>query len=63
MVSRMKGNAKAVAQSCVEKLMIRKKVPMFVLLIVALIGAVGWLSQMPALGNSKDNKTPYPGMD
>ena len=46
-----------------EKLMIRKKVPMFVLLIVALIGAVGWLSQMPALGNSKDNKTPYPGMD
>lgn len=42
--------------------MIRKKVPMIVLLIVALIGAFEWLSQMPALGNSKDNKTPYPSM-
>ena len=63
MVSRMKGNAKAVAQSCVEKLMIRKKVPMVVRSIVVLMGVFGWLSQMPALGNSKDNKTPYPGMD
>jgi hypothetical protein len=36
---------------------------MVVGLIVALIGGFGWLSQMPALGNSKDNKTPYPGMD
>ena len=42
--------------------MIRKKVPTIVLLIVALIGAFGWLSQMPALGNSKDNKMPYPSM-
>ena len=42
--------------------MIRKKVLMVAGLIVALIGVLGWLSQMPALGDSKDNKTPYPSM-
>ena len=42
--------------------MIRKKVAIFVPLIGALIGTFGWLSQKPALGNSNDNKTPYPSM-
>jgi hypothetical protein len=62
MVSRMKRKRKSRSSSYLEKLMIRKTVPMIVLLIVALIGAFGWLSLMPALGNSKDNKTPYPSM-
>jgi hypothetical protein len=46
----------------VEKLVIRTKFPMVAPLILALIGAFGWLLQMQAQDSSKDNKTPYPSM-
>ena len=42
--------------------MIRTKFPMVAPLILALIGAFGWLLQMQAQDSSKDNKTPYPSM-
>ena len=42
--------------------MIRKKFPMVVPLILALIVAFGWLWQMQAQDSGKDNKTPYPSM-
>ena len=42
--------------------MIRKKFPMVVPLILALMVAFGWLWQMQAQDSSKDNKTPYPSM-
>jgi hypothetical protein len=42
--------------------MIRKKFPMVVPLILALIVAFGWLWQMQAQDSNKDNKTPYPSM-
>jgi hypothetical protein len=42
--------------------MIRKKFPMVVPLILALIVAFGWLWQVQAQDSSKDNKTPYASM-